>query len=184
MHLGPFPGEVGLLETANDFPRSLGAVLEALMQFGNLNVGLIVIAGGAVVTAPRGLGPTVTVLLAVLGAYRLDNIMKELVERPRPRLVLTTITVREQADGFAFPSGHSTAAFALAVSLSWLLTGRWRWVPIGLACGTAVARLYVGAHWPVDLIGGAALGTLVGTAAWLAVDAVERFHPERETRSS
>jgi undecaprenyl-diphosphatase len=173
-HHGPFPGEVGLLEAANGLPRAIGAPLEVLMQLGTFPIGLVVVAGVAVVTAPRGIGPTTTVLLAVLASSRLDNILKDIVERPRPGHVLGTITGRDAAAGFAFPSGHATAAFALAAAVSLLLPGRWRWVPFGLATGTAIARMYVGVHWPTDLIGGAALGTLVGTAAWLVVDAALR----------
>lgn len=173
-HHGPLPGEVGLLEAANGLPRAIGVPLEALMQLGTIGMALIVTAGVAVATAPRGIAPTTTVLLAVLTAYRLDDVMKEIVERPRPSLRVDTIAVRDAAGGFAFPSGHTTTAFALAATVSLLLPARWRWVPFGMAAGAAIARMYVGVHWPTDLIGGAALGTLIGTGSWLVVDALGR----------
>lgn len=173
-HHGPLLGELGLLEATNGLPRAIGLPLEALMQLGTTGVALVVAALVAVATARRSTAPTTTVLLAVLGAHSLDNIVKEIIERPRPSMRVDTITVRDAASGFAFPSGHTTTAFALATTVALLLPGRWRWVPFGMAAGAATARMYVGVHWPSDLIGGAALGTLIGAGAWLIIDALSR----------
>jgi undecaprenyl-diphosphatase len=64
----------------------------------------------------------------------------------------------------AFPSGHTTTAFACATVLAW-------WSPrlavpaFVLAAAIGFSRIYVGVHWPLDVLGGAVLGTLVGLAA-------------------
>jgi undecaprenyl-diphosphatase len=63
----------------------------------------------------------------------------------------------------AFPSGHTTAAFACATVLAWA-SPRLR-VPIFvLAAAIGFSRVYVGVHWPLDVLGGAVLGVLVATA--------------------
>lgn len=178
-HLGPFWGEVGLLEAANALPRVIGAPLEVVMQLGTLGAALLVTAGVAGATAPRGAGPTLAVLAAALLAHQLDDVLKELIERPRPGTVLPDLVQRSAADGYAFPSGHTTLAFALATAITAVVPERWRAVPFALAAGTAIARMYVGVHWPTDLIGGAALGIALGTATVAATHALGlRTRPE------
>jgi membrane-associated phospholipid phosphatase len=172
-HLGPFPGEVGIVEAVNRLPRVIGAPLEVVMQLGTLGAALLVVGGVVGLTAPR-VGPGITVLVAALLGHQIDDVLKEIVERPRPGAVLPDLVPREVAEGFAFPSGHTTIAFALATAVAALLPARWRAVPFGLATGVAVARMYVGVHWPTDLVGGAALGIALGTAAWMATDEVTR----------
>jgi membrane-associated phospholipid phosphatase len=77
--------------------------------------------------------------------------------------------VRDEAHGFGFPSGHTALAFAVAAVLHPLLPPRARWVVWLLAGAVGLARMYVGVHWPMDVVGGAALGLLIGGAAGLLV---------------
>ena len=62
----------------------------------------------------------------------------------------------------AFPSGHTTAAFACATVLAWA-SPRLRVPVFVLAAAIGCSRVYVGVHWPLDVLGGALLGTLMGT---------------------
>jgi undecaprenyl-diphosphatase len=162
-------GEVGLLDAVNDLPTVAGWPLRVVMQLGTLALALTVTAGVAWLTRDRGRRPALGVLVAVLVAFRADNVLKDVIDRPRPPAVLDDLHVRETASGFGFPSGHTTMAFALAASIHPLLPRRWRWVGWSLASVVGVARMHVAAHWPADIVGGAALGTAVGTAAWLVV---------------
>jgi undecaprenyl-diphosphatase len=73
------------------------------------------------------------------------------------------------AGSLGFPSGHAAVAAALTVVVTPYLSGRWRYVPITLLAIVLVGRLYVGAHLPLDLVGGAALGIAAGSAANLIV---------------
>jgi membrane-associated phospholipid phosphatase len=157
-------GEGTAVDALNEWPRALGAPLELLMPLGTLGAGLLLTAVVAVATLRWR--PTAAVLVASFAGWRLDDLAKDLVERPRPAAVLTGITLRDsEATGFGFPSGHATLAFALAMVLHPLVPSGWRWVPWALALGVGLARLYVGAHFPMDVLGGAALGIAVGAVA-------------------
>ena len=92
-------------------------------------------------------------------------VMKPLFARERPFVAHTEVTtVGHRSPSPSFPSGHATiaAAGAVALSLMWPgLTVVW-WI---LAAATMLARLYMGMHYPTDVIGGALVGLACG---WLA----------------
>jgi undecaprenyl-diphosphatase len=160
-------GETAILEAVNAWPRAIGAPLEAVAPLGTLPAALAITVAVAFITGrPRA---TLALFVASLLAWRLDDVMKELIERPRPEGYVDGLVVREEAEGFGFPSGHTTMAFALAAVLHPILPARWRWVPWVLAALVGIARLYVGVHWPMDVVGGAALGVAIGGALGLLV---------------
>lgn len=164
-------GETALIEAANGLPALIGWPLRAVMHLGTVFAALLVIAGVAWLAADARRA-TLTVALAAATAFRLDNVFKDLIDRPRPPAVVEGLDVRESISGFGFPSGHTTMAFALAATVHPVVPGRWRWLLWVLATLVGVARMHVGVHWPADVVGGAALGTAVGTAAWLAVRSI------------
>ncbi len=105
-------------------------------------------------------------LITVLVASIASHLLKYGLAMPRPAAVLDPGLfhfVGPRLSGRAMPSGHSTAAFAV-VALVGGHTLRWRaWLPmIALAVLIALSRLAVGAHWPTDVLVGAALGWLSG----------------------
>jgi undecaprenyl-diphosphatase len=162
-------GETPLVRLANDVPTPLGWPLRVVMQLGTLVVALVVVGVVAWWTRARGPRPAGAVLLAALVAYRTDNVLKDVIDRPRPGRLVADLHLRETIGGFGFPSGHTTMAFALAASLHATLPPGRRWWVWVLASIVGVARMHVGVHWPADVVGGAALGTAVGTTAWLLV---------------
>jgi undecaprenyl-diphosphatase len=78
----------------------------------------------------------------------------------------------------SFPSGHTTTSFACATVLS-ALVPRLRVPALLLAVAIGYSRLYVGVHYPLDVIGGAVLGTLVATALLRIAEARRRSRPGR-----
>lgn len=84
-----------------------------------------------------------------------DFILKPLVARPRPTDILTD---------FSFPSGHATIAFAMAVVLS-KIEPRWEWWLYSLAVAISFTRIYLGVHYPLDVLAGVLLGSGIGFAS-------------------
>lgn len=112
-------------------------------------------------------------LIAVLLATLATHAIKYGIPLPRPAAVLDDSQlhiVGPRLNSRAMPSGHTLAAFAVAALISGH-TLTWRaWLPvIALAVLIALSRIAVGAHWPTDVLAGAAIGWLAGFAAlWLA----------------
>jgi undecaprenyl-diphosphatase len=136
-----------------------------LMQLGSV---VAIYACALVALAFRRYRLTAAVLLAGTAAWWLAKGVKALFDRPRPAGLLDGVHLRHApTEGLGFPSGHAAVAAALAAAAwPWLgRTGRILAVILVVVVGTA--RIYVGAHLPVDVIGGAALG--------VAIAAVVRF---------
>lgn len=72
----------------------------------------------------------------------------------------------ENPDSFSFPSGHTSVAFAVAAAFAGQPLGT---LILVLAAGIAISRVYLGAHYPLDVAAGILVGTLAGTAAKLLV---------------
>jgi len=67
-----------------------------------------------------------------------------------------------QEAGWSFPSGHAAWFFALSLTV-WYANRKWGWWFFGLSTLMGVARIYVGVHWPLDILSGAVVGLL---SAW------------------
>lgn len=116
-------------------------------------------------------------LLALLLGFLCTNvILKPLVCRTRPWLVVEGLTALvAEHDPYSFPSGHTCAAFAAV--LAWRAHLPKRRGNIALVCAVLMgfSRLYVGVHFPTDVLCGAVVGLLSG---WLAHKIVKRLsHP-------
>ena len=113
----------------------------------------------------------------VAGLFALVLSLK-LVARTRPYEVIDGLQLlTKKATDFSFPSGHSASAFAAAAAICKTQKGsKWRWIVlIGAVC-MALSRLYIGIHYPSDVICGALSGTLCGLAAAFLTDvAVKHF---------
>lgn len=116
-------------------------------------------------------------------AWLLSKPIKAFFARGRPRLLLDAVTIRgDIAAGLGFPSGHVAVASALATVAGPYLTTRARrtsWVLVWLV---ALGRVYVGVHFPLDVIGGAALGWAVGTAVHILWGAPDYLPPREAIR--
>ena len=134
------------------------------------NGGMIWIAVSLAMLCHRNTRPAGMLALCamLLGLVCTNLILKPLIMRPRPWLdVVGLIPLINEADPNSFPSGHTAASFAAVFALK--ASGSPLWKPaLVLAVVMAFSRLYLYAHWPSDVLGGAVLGAAVGWAgAWL-----------------
>ncbi len=144
------------------------AVARALTRAGNtsswtLACLVLLVAGGPF-----------TVLGARLAAATLlgtlfSQALKRSLHRPRPTSAIQGFeALAENPDRFSFPSGHTTAAFAAAVALAGAPFGIGP-AALVLAVGIGLSRVYLGAHYPLDVAVGVALGSTAGALARLGL---------------
>jgi membrane-associated phospholipid phosphatase len=99
--------------------------------------------------------------LTVVASYGVNQAIKRTVRRPRPQLdSLPQLT--HTMSQLSFPSAHSTTGFTAARAYRGLLPAP---LLYGLAGSLALSRLYLGVHYPTDILAGAALGTAIGKVA-------------------
>ena len=159
----------------NDPPQPFGAVLAVtnwLLRPVPLTVVAIALVGWITATA-RGSARWEVVRATVL-AYALaelvTQVLKRLADQPRPTAAIPGLDVHgypKDPFGNAYPSAHTSVTVALVTALWPWLTGPQRAVGVAVAVLVALNRLYIGAHWPVDVVGGAAIGLLSGCVCWL-----------------
>ena len=167
--------EEQIFEAINRLPGWLEPVLWLPMQLGSLFGPFVV--GGLAWWRWRRWRPAVGSVVAGVVAWQLAKVVKNFVDRGRPLDEIEDVIRRmgTPTDGLGFVSGHSAVAFALATVVSPYLSRRARVGAFALAALVGIARVHVGAHLPMDVVGGASLGCLVGYLWRLAVGVPE--HP-------
>ena len=110
----------------------------------------------------------------VWSADLLAVLLKRIVDRDRPYVVLPEAEPLLRWDASAsFPSGHAATSAAGAVILAYLIGSR-AWAVAVLAAAVAFSRVYIGVHYPLDVLVGAALGAAV---ALVAIVLLRRLRP-------
>ena len=167
------PGTVGDLErrvfaSVNGWPDEVEQPLWVFQTLGVLGMPLVVAVVALGLRRWR-----LALALALLVPLKLvveHAVLKELVQRERPGTTIPDAILRDvPSAGPAFPSGHAVIAFGTVVLLAPYLRRRWLVVVVALAVLNSVARVYLGGHAPLDVIGGAAAGAAVGALLNLAV---------------
>lgn len=153
------PAEASVFESVNRLPDRWHGPAWLVMQCGAL--GAAPVAGGlAWLAGDRRLAARLT--LAGCTSWALSKVVKRVIQRDRPAGLLEGVAVRgPAASGLGYLSGHAGVATALALGLVSRI-GWCRATPALAVAGTVgITRMYVGAHLPLDVAGGVALGFLV-----------------------
>jgi undecaprenyl-diphosphatase len=166
-------GRVGPIERAafhavNGLPDWLYSPMLLFQYLGVLAMPLVVAVGALVVRRWRLAAALVLVVPLKLA---LERAVKLLVQRERPGTTVPDAVLRGvHSAGLSFVSGHAIITFAIAGLLGLVLPRRWAVVAFVLATCNAVARVYLGAHNPLDVVGGAAVGLAIAAVLDLVFD--------------
>lgn len=151
--------EAAVFRVLNDTTVLPFVLVWPVMQLGNV---LVVPASAVVAACYRRWWLTAELVLAGVGAYVAAKVVKGIWPRGRPAGLLDDVVIRgEEALGRGFVSGHAATLTALAaVAWPWL-NRRARIAVVVIVTVVCLARVYVGAHLPLDVVGGGGLGLAV-----------------------
>jgi undecaprenyl-diphosphatase len=153
------PAERAVFDAVNGLPAWLYRPMLLAQYLGVLAMPLVVAAGALAFRRWRLAGALVLVVPLKLG---LERAVKWLVQRERPGTTVPDAILRGvNSGGLSFVSGHAIVTFAIAGLLVLVLPRRWGIVAFVLASCNALARVYLGAHNPLDVVGGAAVGLAI-----------------------
>jgi undecaprenyl-diphosphatase len=169
--------ELAVFHALNGLPEVLSPAMRGTQLLGVLAAGPI---AAAVAAALRRWRLATAALLVTGGKLGGERIVWRLVERSRPGTTVADAIVRGDTPtvGAAFVSGHVVLLSGLAWIVTPYLRGRWRILPWMAVVLVAFARIYLGAHAPLDVVGGAGLGVAIGGLANVVVGVPRSRTPE------
>ena len=149
---------------------ALDWLMTTLSRAGNSGAVWLALLGViAVFGKQKGRAVALAGLFALVLRHVASEVLKELTVRPRPLAsVLDARLLVPMPSSYAFPSGHATSAFSAATGV--VLVARWSlkrvplwgWGMLVLAAAISYSRVYVGVHYPTDVLAGAGLGMACG----------------------
>ena len=138
--------------------------------------GEVVVAFGIVLLCfKRTREAGLTLLIAMLIAFLLSSLgLKKLFARIRPCNINTAVDMLvARPHSFSFPSGHTTQAFALFMSMYFTKMKKLFIVTACIGLVICFSRMYLYVHFPTDILGGAVVGTLSAYIAWKIVGKIK-----------
>ena len=165
---GVYGWEVAIFQAVNGLPGSLRPLLWVLNQYGTA---ITIPVATVVALAFRRWVLAAALAISGVTVYVLAKVIKGYVGRGRPSALIENVVEREpfSPESLGYPSGHAAVAWAITIIMLAFMGRPWRRVAIVLAIVVPVVRMYVAAHLPLDLIGGAAVGVFVASAVSLVL---------------
>jgi undecaprenyl-diphosphatase len=115
------------------------------------------------------------------GSIFSEILIKFLVARPRPVAEMGAIVLADPGN-YSFPSTHTTLAFAMAYILSLEEPKLRTWFYLLAVC-ISLSRIYLGVHYPIDVVCGAIIGTTVGWASFVLGRAIANKYSSKKNKS-
>ena len=172
--------EETLFRKVNGLPEGYFPLIWPFMQYGTfITIPLLALVAFAFRRWRLGMA----MLVAGVGVYLVARELKEVVSRGRPGGLLDDVNSHESfaTGSLGFPSGHAAVSAALTAVAFAFLPRRVALIALGVAVVVMFGRMYVGAHLPLDLVGGAALGAIAGSLANLLVGVPSKVAPAATT---
>ncbi|MFV0368899.1 MAG: phosphatase PAP2 family protein [Hyphomicrobiaceae bacterium] len=148
-----------------------GAMRDITALGSNTILAIITIGAAALLLLMDRIGPAILLTTSMVGAAILNSILKVAFDRARPPYISSSVNVETAS----FPSSHAMLSTVLYILLAAIAAREFADRRVGTAllsmgAGIAIAvgasRIYLGAHWPSDVLAGWLLGALVTLAAW------------------
>jgi len=160
--------DVAVFRRVNHWPGWLYPPMWTVQLSGVIGALPVVAAAAAVL---RRLRLAAALAAATLLKPLLEAAAKTFVKRARPAETLHDVILRgnSAAHGLSFPSGHAMVIFAIATLVAPYFKGWWKVLPWALAAAVCLSRVYLGAHFPLDVAAGAGLGVFIGGVLNLVV---------------
>jgi membrane-associated phospholipid phosphatase len=159
---GTYGWEAAAFHAINGLPGNIRPFIWALNQYGTaITIPLAAVAA----LLFRKWRMALSLAVSGVAVYWLAKIIKDYVARGRPAALLDGVMERETFAplSLGYPSGHAAVAWAITIVVLAYLGRPWRIVAVALGIIVPLYRMYVAAHLPLDLIGGAALGVTVAS---------------------
>ena len=153
--------DLSLFRFLNEVPPAAASVLTPLVHlFLPIDIVIaVVLMAGYVVAWTRSVLPLAAGAAAAGAAWALANAAKVIANRPRPYQVVADAVLRQPpAHGTSFPSSHTAVTVAVVIALVPFLPRALAWVAIAYAVLVGWSRVYLGVHYPLDVLAGAGIG--------------------------
>ena len=169
---GTLGWDESLFRLLNEVPAAAASVLTPLSRL-FLPAAIITVVALIVVyvlARNRSILPVVAGAAAAGVAWLLAHVAKAIADRPRPYQVTADAVLRQQpAHGTSFPSSHTAVTLAVAIALVPFLARPLAAAGIGYAVMTGWSRVYLGVHYPLDILSGAGIGMAAAGVILLAL---------------
>jgi membrane-associated phospholipid phosphatase len=145
------------------------------IMFTNLGNGFFAVALMIFMLARKKIGWSVQIGISFLLSGIIVQILKHLIHSPRPKLYFGSSHIHciygvTGTGSLSFPSGHTATIFALTTLLAIYFPGRRSGIFfIGMAVLAGFSRIYLSQHFPVDVLAGSIIGTLISIAVYLFI---------------